>query len=66
MDMLDAVYWKNRAEKLEKEVESLELVVVCATDIVNAWPTLTMRLLGAMTNRVDTLKQALDAFRQTR
>ena len=61
----DDVKW--RLDVAEKELaeanaklQALELVVVCATDIVAAWPSLTMRLLGSMTNRVDTLKQALE------
>lgn len=44
--------------------EALHLVVVCATDIVNAWPTLTLRTLGTMTNKVDTLKQAVNEYKK--
>lgn len=53
--------WEERALKAEANLAALELVVVCAQDIVKAWPTLTMRLLGRMTNRIDTLRQALEA-----
>lgn len=55
----DKNYWKERALKAEKRISNLDLVLVCAKDIVNAWPGLTIRMLGSMTNRIDTLKQAL-------
>jgi hypothetical protein len=45
----------------DERAEALQLALVCAQDIVNAWPTLTMRTLGTMTTRIDTLKQALEA-----
>lgn len=44
-----------------QRAEAMELVLICAQDIVNAWPTLTMRTLGSMTKRMETLKQALEA-----
>lgn len=54
-------YWKARAEQAEEKLKALELVILCANDIVKAWPSMTIRLIGAMTNRVDTLRQALEA-----
>jgi hypothetical protein len=42
-------------------LEALNLVVICAQDIVNAWPDMTMRTLADMTKRMDTLRQALEA-----
>ena len=39
--------------------EAIELVLICAKDIVDAWPTLTFRTLVSMTKRIDTLAQAL-------
>jgi hypothetical protein len=50
----------SEIEQSERD-EALQLALVCAQDIVNAWPTLTMRTLGTMTKRIDTLKQALEA-----
>ena len=47
-------------DKAKKKQEALELVVVCATDIVNAWPKTTMRTLADMTKRMDILRQALE------
>jgi hypothetical protein len=55
--------WKTRALKAEATLASLELVVVCASDIVAAWPKLTMRALGTMTKSIDTLRQALAAIK---
>ena len=52
---------KARAEAAEKKLEALELVIICANDIVKAWPSMAIRTIGTMTNRVDTLKQALEA-----
>jgi hypothetical protein len=45
----------------KKQLETQELVLICARDIVNAWPHTTMRTLGEMTKRMDTLRQALEA-----
>jgi hypothetical protein len=47
-------------QEREKE-DAIELALVCAQGIVEAWPTMTMRTLGEMTNRIDTLRQALEA-----
>jgi hypothetical protein len=47
-----------------QQAEALELVLICAQGIVDAWPELTMRKLGEMTKRVDTLRQALEAARK--
>lgn len=44
--------------------EALQLVVVCATDIVNVWPTVTLRMLGSITNKIDTLKQAINEYKK--
>lgn len=44
--------------------EALQLVVICATDIVNAWPQLTLRELRSMTARIDTLRQAVNEYRK--
>lgn len=53
------VDWMKRAKAAEKKLEDMELVTAYAKDIVNAWPTLTMRTLGAMTSKIETLRQAL-------
>ena len=54
---------KQKDLELAKQ-EALHLIVVCATDIVNAWPTLTLRMLGSMTNKIDTLKQAVNEYKK--
>ena len=46
---------------LKRKLEATELVILCAQDIVDGWPTLTFRTISGMTNKVDTLKQALEA-----
>lgn len=54
----------DRAARADQRAEALDLVLICAQDIVDAWPELTMRKLGEMTKRVDTLRQALEATRK--
>ena len=54
----------ERAQKAEQQFQELELVLICAQDIVNAWPRTTMRTLGDMTKRMDTLRQALEAVKK--
>ena len=49
---------------LKQRLEELELVVAYAQDIVNDWPQLTMRQLGNMTQKVNTLRQALEAAKK--
>jgi hypothetical protein len=61
--------WSFKTQKLQEtknqiSKEAMDLVLICAQDIVNAWPALTMRTLGTMTNRIDTLRQALEAAAQ--
>lgn len=46
------------------DCQALELVIICSRDIVEAWPTMTMRTLGQMTKRMDTLRQALEAAKK--
>jgi len=45
---------------LSDKRNAMELAIICAQDIVAAWPSLTMRTLASMTNRIDTLRQALE------
>jgi len=50
---------EQRAIKAERKLESYEYLVAYANDIIETWPTITMRTLWVMTNKVATLKQAL-------
>lgn len=52
-------YWKARSERAEKKLESYEYLVAYANDIIETWPTITMRTLWRMTEKVATLKQTL-------
>lgn len=52
-------YWKARAERAEKRLEAMEYVIAYANDIVETWPTITMRTLWKMTEKVATIKEAL-------
>lgn len=57
-DMLQEL--QDEAVKDSSNVEALRLVVSYAQDIVDAWPKMTLRTLGQMTNRIKALKEALD------
>lgn len=50
-----------RRQEEQNHKEALDLVLICAQDIVDAWPKMTMRTLADMTKRMDTLRQALEA-----
>lgn len=52
-------YWMDRALASEKRLEALDFVVLYAKDIVELWPTITIRTLWKMTDKVATLKEAL-------
>jgi len=53
-------YLSEMTDRQNARDEAMELVLICAQDIVAAWPETTMRTLGNMTKRVDTLRQALE------
>lgn len=57
IDVID--YWKARCERAEKRLDSMEYVIAYAKDIVEMWPSITMRTLWKMTEKVATLKEAL-------
>jgi hypothetical protein len=50
----------NMTDRQEARDEAMELAIICAKDIVSAWPEMTMRTLANMTKRIDTLRQALE------
>lgn len=54
-----SVNWRERALAAEKRLEALEYVVAYANDIVEMWPTITMRTLWKMTDKVASIKEAL-------
>lgn len=54
-------YRAELAQQEKTRTEALALVFICAQDIVDAWPTMTMRTISQMTKRIETLRQALAA-----
>lgn len=48
---------------LSKE-ETLQLVLMYATDLINMWPTVTIRTLYKVTEKISGLKQAVDEYRK--
>lgn len=64
-------YSVYRINQLEQQLydgkikqEAIELALIYAQDIVNTWPQLTMRTLGTMTDRINTLRQALEEIKK--
>lgn len=53
---VQSIDWKARAIAAESRAEALEYVVAYANDIVNLWPSITMRTLWQMTNKVAGLR----------
>jgi hypothetical protein len=49
----------QRLSDLEKRVEMLELVASYAKDVVDFWPTMSMRMIRIMIPKMDSLKEAL-------
>ncbi|MGE4234649.1 MAG: hypothetical protein AB7F43_15170 [Bacteriovoracia bacterium] len=52
-------YWKARALKAEQRSEATELALMYAQDIVDIWPTVTLRTLWKVTDKVASLKATL-------
>jgi hypothetical protein len=52
-------YWKARAMRAEQRSEATELALMYANDIVEMWPTVTLRTLWKVTDKVASLKAAL-------
>lgn len=50
---------KDKLAAAEKRLEAMEYVIAYANDIVETWPTITMRTLWKMTEKVATIKEAL-------
>jgi len=48
-----------RLTKAEQRMEAMEYIVAFANDIVALWPTITLRTMFKMTDKVASLKQAL-------
>lgn len=50
---------KDKLAAAEKRLEAYDYVIAYANDIVETWPSITMRTLWKMTEKVATLKEAL-------
>jgi len=51
--------FEQRAINAEKRLESVELLLLFVKDIVDLWPTITVRTLWKMTDKVSSLKECL-------
>lgn len=56
-------YWRERATQAERKLEALEYVIAYANDIVEMWPTVTLRTLWRVTDKIASLKEALKQAR---
>lgn len=48
---------EQRAIKAETKLESFELLQLYVSDMIEAWPKVTMRTLWTITDKIATLKQ---------
>jgi hypothetical protein len=51
---------QKQINKLNERIEALELVASYAKDVVDFWPSMTMRTIRAMIPKMAALKEALD------
>jgi hypothetical protein len=49
----------QRAQEEQTRQDAIELVLMYAQDLVDMWPTITLRTLGTVTNKINTLRLAL-------
>lgn len=61
MELHASVHLNPSKLVLPRDHKAMEMIFICARDIVNAWPQTTIRTLSEMTKRMDTLRQALEA-----
>lgn len=63
MNLKESVNYKLHTKPIEivqdKKNEAKELVIMYAKDIVELWPNITIRTLWKMTDKVNSLKEAL-------
>lgn len=52
-------YWKTRAEKAESELEGYKLMSLYVKELVDMWPSVTLRTLYKVTEKINTLSQTL-------
>lgn len=50
----------QRRQEETQRAEALELVLSYAHDLVNMWPTVTIRTLSRVTDKIKALKEALE------
>jgi hypothetical protein len=43
-------------------LQNMELIIICAKDIIAFWPKMTLKNLSSMTKMIDTLRQAVEHY----
>lgn len=51
---------KAQIVELNRKLEAYKFLTLYVQDLVDMWPTVTMRTLGTVTKKVADLKEALD------
>lgn len=54
------MWYERRIRELEAQKEAQELALSYAQDIVNSWPSMTLRTLSQMTNKINAMREALE------
>jgi hypothetical protein len=52
--------WQRRALEAESKLEAYQLVGSYVQDLIDMWPTITMRTLYKVTAKIADLKEALE------
>jgi len=50
--------------KKDSQEEAIEWALMCAQEVADRWPSLTMRTLGNMTKTIDALREALQSLKK--
>lgn len=56
----DVAYWKMRASNAENRLENYKLLTSYVKDLIEMWPTVTLRTLSAVTAKIAILKDAVN------
>lgn len=54
------MWYERKIRELETRNEALELAASCAQDVVDFWPSMSMRTIRIMIPKMESLKQALE------
>lgn len=56
----DLAYWKMRVTQAENRLENYKLLSLYVKDLIEMWPTVTLRTLSNVTAKIAILKDAVN------